>query len=295
VPYLTRDDGVNIYWEEAGRPEGLHYESGTDKSSEVVQAFRPAEPEDRRGPLLLIMGLGATLAWWQRLIPILAPRYRTIVFDNRGVGRSDVPPGPYSIPQMAEDAVAVMDAANLESAHVFGASMGGMIAQELALNHPVRVRSLILGCTACGGRQSVPAAKEVAAALSARSTMTREEAMWAMAPYIFDASTPRERVAEDIAVRVGAKVTNDGYFAQLQGIRAWAGTHDRLHDLMMPTLVIHGETDQLVPSENGRIIARAIPRARLAMIPHASHIFFTDQLEASSDALLAFLAAPAPA
>jgi 3-oxoadipate enol-lactonase len=170
-----------------------------------------------------------------------------------------------------------------------------MIAQELALNHPSRVRSLILGCTACGGRQSVPASKEVAAALRARETMTREEAMWAMAPYIFDAGTPRERVAEDIALRLTTTVGNDGYFAQLAAIRAWSGTHDRLGALTMPTLVIHGETDQLVPAANGPIVARAIPGARLVMIPHASHIFFTDQLEAASEALLGFLEAAAPA
>ena len=267
MPPVT-SDGVKIYWEEAGRP---------------------AAPGERREPLLLIMGLGATLEWWQRPIPIFTPRYRTIVYDNRGVGRSDVPPGPYSIQQMAEDAVAVMDAAGMASADIFGASMGGMIAQELVLNHPSRVRSLILGCTACGGTQVVPASRKVGVALAARSTMTREEAMWAMAPYIFDAGTPRERVAEDFAVRLTATVTNEGYFAQLAAIRAWRGTHDRLAGIMAPTLVIHGETDQLVPVENGRIIARAIPGARLVTIPRASHIFFTDQFEASSDAILSFL------
>jgi 3-oxoadipate enol-lactonase len=261
MPYLTRDDGVKIYWEEHGAGD----------------------------PLLLIMGLGATLEWWQRLIPVLSPHYRTIVYDNRGVGRSDVPPGPYAISGMADDAVAVLDAAGIDTAHVFGASMGGMIAQELALNHPSRVRSLILGCTACGGTQAVPAAREVAAALSARKTMTREEAMWVMAPYIFDAGTPRERVTEDIAVRLQAKVTNDGYFAQLGAVRGWRGTYDRLPAITMPTLVIHGETDQLVPPENGRIIAAAITGARLEMIPRASHIFFTDQFEATSSALLSFL------
>jgi 3-oxoadipate enol-lactonase len=260
MPYVTRDE-VKIYWEEHGSGD----------------------------PLLLIMGLGATLEWWNRLVPVLSARYRTIVYDNRGVGRSDIPPGPYPIADMAADAIAVLDAAGIDRAHVFGASMGGMIAQELALTAPSRVRSLILGCTACGGPQSVPAAKEVREALAARSTMTREQASWAMAPYIFDAGTPRERIAEDIAARLQAKVTNDGYFAQLGGIRVWTGTFDRLADLKMPVLVIHGETDQLVPAENGRIIAKAIPGSTLVMIPHASHIFFTDQFEASSQALLEFL------
>jgi 3-oxoadipate enol-lactonase len=288
VPHVTRDDGVEIYWEEAEvLPPSTQ---SAQRENHVVSASSASSANSAVAqPLLLIMGLGATLEWWWRLAPILAARYRTIVYDNRGVGRSDVPDGPYAIPAMADDAVALLDAAGVASAHVFGASMGGMIAQELALHHPARVRSLILGCTACGGRQAVPASKEVSAALSARSKMTREEAMWVMAPYIFDAGTPRERVAEDIAVRLGARVTNDGYFAQLAGIRAWAGTHDRLAGIGMPTLVIHGETDDLVPPENGRIIARAIPGSRLVMIPHASHIFFTDQLQTSTDALLSFL------
>jgi 3-oxoadipate enol-lactonase len=263
MPYVT-NAGSKIYWEEHGAGD----------------------------PLLLIMGLGATLEWWHRLMPVLTPRYRTVVFDNRGAGRSEVPPGPYSMPLMAEDAAAVMDAAGIASAHVFGASMGGMIAQELALNHPERVRSLILGCTACGGPQSVPAGKEVAAVLRARTTMTREDGMRAMAPYIFDASTPKEVLAADMAIRLSSPMTNEGYAAQLQGIRAWSGTFDRLPGITMPALVIHGETDLLVPPDNGRIIAQQIPRARLVMIPQANHIFFTDQFAVSSDAVLSFLAAP---
>jgi pimeloyl-ACP methyl ester carboxylesterase len=260
-------DGTKLYWTEQGRGE----------------------------PLLLIMGLGATHAWWYRIAPILAERCRVILFDNRGVGASDVPPGPYSIPQLAADAVAVLDAAGVETAHVFGASMGGMIAQEVALQFPHRVRSLILGCTACGGRDSVPARREVIDALGARASMTREEAMRVMVPFIFDAGTPRDVVEADLAKRLQTNVPNEGYFAQLQAIRSWPGTLSRLGTLTMPTLVIHGETDELVPAENGRILARAIPTASLAMIPNASHIFFSDQFDASRHAILSFLDQRVPA
>ena len=260
MPTVDRD-GTTIYWEEHGSGE----------------------------PLLLIMGLGVTLEGWSRLGPALAERYRTILFDNRGAGRSSVPPGPYAIDTMADDAAAVLDAACVARAHVFGISMGGMIAQELALHHPERVASLVLGCTACGGRDSVPASREVGAALGARETMTREQAMWAMAPYIYDVSTPRERIQEDFAHRLSAPVTAEGYFSQLAGIRAWGGSLSRLPSIAAPTLVIHGESDQLVPPDNGRIVARAIPGARLVMIPNASHIFTTDTFDASLDAVLSFL------
>lgn len=242
-------------------------------------------------PLLLIMGLGATHHLWHRVVPMVAPHYRTILLDNRGAGQSDAPPGPYAISQMADDAIAVMDAANVNSARVFGASMGGMIAQELALAHPERVRSLILGCTACGGKQAVPADQEVAQALRARTTLPVEQGMRLMIPYTYDESTPRARVEEDMTLRIANAMSNEAFTAQFQGIRAWPGTYDRLAQLKMPVLVIHGETDRLVPPENGRIIAGAIPQAQLVMLPNASHIFFTDQEEASKRAILSFLRA----
>jgi 3-oxoadipate enol-lactonase len=260
MPYTTHA-GIRIWWEEEGSGE----------------------------PLLLIMGLGATLEWWIRLRPALVARYRTIVFDNRGAGKSDVPAGPYAIPAMANDAAAVLDAAGVSSAHVLGYSMGGYIAQELALGHPGRLRSLILASTSCGGRDAVRAEPEVVSALGARATMTREEAARGMVPYTFDAATPRQRVEEDLAMRLRANVTNQGYFAQFAAIRAWGGAHDRLKDIATPTLVVHGETDRLVPPENGRILARAIPNARLVMLPQASHIFMTDQPDAARGAILSFL------
>jgi pimeloyl-ACP methyl ester carboxylesterase len=260
MPFTT-NAGTKIYWEEDGAGD----------------------------PLLLIMGLGATLEWWHNIRPVLAARFRTILFDNRGVGRSDVPPAPYSIEQMADDAAAVLDAAAVTRAHVVGLSMGGCIAQELVLRHPARVRSLVLGCTSCGGRDASPADAEVRAALTARTSMSREEAMWQMAPYTFDASTPREVIAQEFAGRLQTTVSNDGFFAQLLAIRAWAGALPRLHTIAVPTLVIHGETDRLVPPENARTLAEAIPNARLVMLPRASHIFLTDRFEPARDAMLSFL------
>src|SRR6202040_2939306 len=152
-------------------------------------------------PLLLIMGLSYPSYMWHRSRPVLAARYRTVALDNRGVGRSDVPPGIYSIALMASDAAAVMDAAGFESAHVYGVSMGGMIAQEFALQYPERVRSLILGCTAAGGPHAVRAEPEVTEFLLARGYQNQEEAAEASVPFIYDSGTARELIDEDLAVR----------------------------------------------------------------------------------------------
>jgi len=254
-------NGCPIYWEESGTG----------------------------APVLLIMGLGYTLDMWHRTRPVIDKHYRTIVFDNRGVGKSGVPAGAYEIAQMAADAASVLDAAGIERARIFGISMGGMIAQEFALEFPERVDRLILGCTACGGKESVPASKEVRDVLMARATMTPEQGVEAMVPHIYDRSTPRARIDEDLAIRMRSYPTAEGYLGQIQGIVAWS-CFDRLGSIRAKTLVIHGETDELVPPENGRIIARAIPGAELLMLEHASHIFTTDQPEKSHAAILEFFA-----
>lgn len=260
MPY-AENSGVKLYWEEQGSGD----------------------------PLLLIMGLGYTHDMWHRTLPVVSEHYRTISFDNRGVGRSDVPPGPYPIPVMAADAAAVMDSAGVERAHVFGISMGGMIAQEFALQYPDRVRSLILGCTSHGGREAVVADAEVIGTLMARGAMLAEDGIRAMIPFIYDRSTPRERIEEDLEIRRRTFPTAQGYFAQVQGIFAYE-SFTRLSQLKVPTLVIHGESDRLVPPENGRRIARLIAGAKLVMIPNASHIFPTDQPDISHQAILEFLA-----
>ncbi len=258
---FVESQGAKIYWDEQGQGP----------------------------PLLLIMGLGYPSYMWHRTRPVLAAQYRTIALDNRGVGRSDVPPGPYPIALMASDAAAVLDAAGVESAHVFGLSMGGMIAQEFALQYPKRVRSLILGCTAPGGPHAVQAEPEAIRILKARD-MSPGEVAEAVLPFIYDPATPREWIDQDLAIRKQWFPRPEAYTAQLQGIIAWEA-HSRLPQITAPTLVIHGESDRLVPPANGKLIAARIPGARLVMLPRASHIFMTDQTELAHRAVLDFLGA----
>lgn len=257
----TDNQGAKIYWDEQGQG----------------------------APILLIMGLAYPSQMWHRTRPILSERYRTIAFDNRGIGRSDVPPGPYPIPLMASDAAAVLDAAGVDSAHVFGVSMGGMIAQEFALQYPRRVRSLILSCTAAGGPTAVRAEPQVAELLMARGRMTPEEAAEAAAPFIYHSETPRQRIDEDLAVRRPWFPRPDAYMNQLMGILAWE-SYSRLDQIKAPTLVLHGDCDRLVPPGNGQLIAARISGAQLILIPRAGHIFFTDQPATAHKAALEFLA-----
>jgi pimeloyl-ACP methyl ester carboxylesterase len=168
--------------------------------------------------------------------------------------------------------------------------MGGMIAQEFALQYPGRVQSLILGCTAAGGpnaQRAEPAAVEM---LKARTWMSREQAAEAAVPFIYDAATPRHLIDEDIAQRQAWPTSPAGYLAQLQAILAWE-SFSRLPQITAPTLVIHGKVDRLVPVGNGELIAARIPGAQLVLIERASHLFSTDQPAAAEAAIFDFLAA----
>jgi pimeloyl-ACP methyl ester carboxylesterase len=199
-----------------------------------------------------------------------------------------MPSGPYTISLMASDAVAVLDAAGVESAHIFGISMGGMIAQEFALSYPKRVRSLILGCTAAGGPHTVRSGPEATQMLMSRGEMTPEEAARAALPFIYSPTTPQELIEEDLAIRRPWFPKPEAYNAQLQGILTWE-SYSRLSQIGVPTLVIHGESDRLVPAGNAKLIAESIPGARLVMLAHASHIFTTDQPQEAHRAILEFL------
>jgi 3-oxoadipate enol-lactonase len=256
---FVANQGAKIYWDEQGRGE----------------------------PVLLIMGLGYPSSLWHRSRPVLAQHFRTVAFDNRGVGLSDVPPGAYSIATMASDAAAVLDAAGVSRAHIFGVSMGGMVAQEFALQYPARTRSLILGCTSPGGPSAVRAERNVSDILMARG-MTLEQAREAILPYIYDAATPPQKIEEDVNLRRRWLPSPEGYMAQLQGILAWEAC-SRIAQITAPTLVIHGKSDALVPPGNGELIAARIPGAKLVLLEHASHLFLTDQTQAAHKEILEFL------
>jgi 3-oxoadipate enol-lactonase len=252
------------------------------------------EEEGQGDPLLMIMGLGFSMAMWRNLRPVLAQHFHIILLDNRGVGRSDVPLLPFSMATMARDAACVMDAAGFRSAHVLGMSMGGMIAQELALNFPDRVRKLVLACTNCGRSKSVHPDPKVLRVLAPRPFESRAARLEKLIPYIYDSHTPRERIDADLAVVRKNMPPLRGYLEQAAAIAAW-DSYYRLPGIKNPTLVIHGVTDRLVPAANARILANRIPCAKLVLLPDASHIFPTDQPELARKELLAFLCAPVKA
>lgn len=261
VPFATRN-GTRLYWESHGTGE----------------------------PFLLVMGLSFTLDMWYRMIPLLAPKYRLIIFDNRGVGRSDVPPGAYSIGTMAEDAMAVLDAAEVsEPALLLGASMGGMIAQEMALRYQDRFRALVLACTTCDPlyRGAWPKWQHSAGFLH-WLRLKGEARERAVIRLLYSDTTPPEKIQEDIRVRATRQPPVRVVLNQFAGILAWS-SYSRLPNLSLPTLVAHGEHDHMLPPVNGRMVAARIPNAEFALLPNAGHMLLTDQPETAVEILDRFL------
>jgi len=241
------------------------------------------------------MGLGMNATGWWRTVPVLADAgLRVLAFDNRGVGRSDRPSGPYTVAMMADDAAAVLDAAGIERAHIYGISLGGMIAQEIVLRHPGRVARLVLGATTPGGTRAVPPPEATLGFFARRGEMSAEEAVWASVPYNYAPGTQADagdRIAQDIQQRLRFPIEPEPYKAQL----AAAMGHDalgRLDEIDTPTLVVHGSEDVMVAPGNGRLLAELITGAELLEFDHAAHLYPTDE-PAADRAVAAFLTAAA--
>ena len=262
------------------------------------------EEHGKGDPLLLVMGLAADSTAWMFQVPEFAPHYRTIVFDNRGVGRSAKPPGPYSTAQMADDAAGLLDALGIARAHVVGISMGGMIAQELALRHPDRVRGLVLGCTYPEPDEDIErqrrfSVSEMGGTITASGEMAIE--LTALDPLLFfqhllprvfnqefiDRELPRLMQLFAGALQYGFSM--EAILGQVAAVMSHKTT-DRLHQITAPTLVITGDADLLVPPANSDILARHIPGAHLVKIPGGSHGFNVETPEAFNREVLDFLA-----
>jgi pimeloyl-ACP methyl ester carboxylesterase len=220
-------------------------------------------------PLLLIMGYGQYSALWAPLIRDLSPEYRVISFDNRGTGRSDKPDIPYTMKMMADDAKGLLDAIGVDSAHVFGMSMGGMIAQEFALSYPNKLISLILGCTHCGGiKMTLPSQEALAFLLGPEMAKlpieerARQTVGWMWTQEYID-NNPRA-VELFVAVTAEHPTPVHGYRCQAKAITGH-DTYDRLPQITTPTLVITGNADRLIPAENSRILSSRIPSAELVI------------------------------
>jgi len=253
-----------------------------------VHVLRRGEGE----PLLLIQGMsGNHLAWGEPFLSDLERDFDVVAYDHRGVGRSSAVTDPFTITELADDAAALIAALGWEAAHVVGISMGGMVAQELALRHPDRIRTLTLGCTYAGGEGSALTSSQVSTKLA--------EAMMA--------GDPDRAIATAYEVNVspgyGADKSAYGTFyematalptpvpvimLQMQAIAAH-NTLDRLHEISVPTLVIHGTVDEMLPYSNAVLIASKIPDAQLETLEGVGHMFWWEQPERSAAAIRALV------
>ncbi len=224
-------------------------------------------------PVLLIMGLGASLDWWGTLPASLAPRFRVITFDNRGAGRSSHPTGRYSIRQMADDALGLMDAVGMDRAHVLGYSMGGMIAQEIAIANPGRVDRLILAATGPSGLcGTLPRLRAWWLMLSPpRPGRYRDNVLELLFPTEYIRSHPEE-VDEAWRMISASPADRPSFMRQLGAILRWSSC-GRLSRIAAPTLIVHGGRDILLPVGNAHLLARRIPQSRLELFPEGGHGF----------------------
>jgi 3-oxoadipate enol-lactonase len=246
------------------------------------------------GVLLLIMGMSGTFDHWDAdFLEDLRRDFDVIVYDHRGVGSSTrLEQGRLTIAQLAEDAACLLSALQVDSAHVLGISMGGMVAQELALAHPERIRTLALGCTYCGGEGSALASEEVMRRLAeGMSSGVRERAIRAA----WEANVSPSFAADDAAyarfLGIGQRraVSIEVVMAQMRAIAAH-DTSTRLPELELPTLVIHGTLDEMLPVQNGQMIARLIPGSRLEILDGIGHLFFWEQPTHSAELVRAHAA-----
>ena len=253
MPFATSPDGLRIRYAESG-----------------------AGP-----PIILITHVGASaLGWHREFIELLSRDFRVIVFDNRGTGESDKPLGPFTVLDMAKDALAVLGHLGISRAHVLGLSMGGLVAQELTLHAPERVDKLILVSTLAGWANATPTRARASEALAAGAdpALTPREAARKWLPAYYSAAYLSEHEADVLEQMARMMARTSPRTLELQGEAIGIfDTYGRLAEIRRPVLVIHGNADDMVPIENGRVLAERIPAARMAIVQGAGHIPTTEQ------------------
>jgi 3-oxoadipate enol-lactonase len=233
-------------------------------------------------PLLLIQGMSAShMAWGRPFSSLLERDFEVIAFDNRGIGLSSRVTEAFSIAEMAADTAALLDALEIESAHVLGISMGGMIAQELALAHPDKLRSLTIGCSYCGGEGSrLMDPADFQGLVEAMGSGDAQRVFRAM--YELNLSpgfrADESRYPEFTAMAEALPAPRETIGLQVQAITAH-DTSARLPDISIPTLVVHGTVDRVLGYPNGPLIAALIPGARLETYEDVGHMFWWEQPE----------------
>jgi 3-oxoadipate enol-lactonase len=243
-------------------------------------------------PLVMIHGAQGDQSMFADLASVCAAnKFRVLTFDQRGSGLSEKPDIDYSIAMLADDTAALIDHVGFSAAHVVGVSMGGMIAQELALRHPAKVRSLVLGCTTPGGHKAIRAEGNALAAAYSLQPMSAEERGRALAEAVFSkghlARHP-EIIATMIEARRQRPIDPIALGHRMKALTEH-DTYDRLPKIGCPTLVITGKDDALISWENSRLLAERIPGARLEVLDPAGHCFWLERPEESRAAIVRFL------
>jgi pimeloyl-ACP methyl ester carboxylesterase len=280
MPYAD-NDGVSLYYEIDG-PQG------DESTREEGEAANGSDPET----VALVEGLGyGRWMWrWQRE-RLVEAGYRVVVWDNRGTGDSDAPEGHYTVEEMASDLDAVLEAAGVEHAHVVGASMGGMIAQQHALDYD-RAESLALLCTSHGGEEALDVPEETQTRMFdvPDDADEREAIRYKMKPAMTDGFwEENDDLIEDVVDwRLEGDASDDAREAQAAGVMAFDAS-DRLGEIEIPALVAHGTDDRVLPVENADLLHEKLPDSRLAVFENGSHLFFIERAETVNDHLLEFL------
>ena len=236
------------------------------------------ESQGEGTPVLLMQGLGYTREGWGPLRERLARRYRVLSFDNRGIGESEIPPGPYTVEELAGDAVGVLDEVGVERAHVVGASLGGFGAQALAAEWPGRVDRLVLACTSLGGDDAFPLPEGTRRLMAEAPLLAPEVALRRLVENALAPGAPAALVDEIFAYRQAHPPDPTGWAAQAAAGALW-DADGRCEKIAAPTLVVTGLADRVVDPRNSDLLAARIPDARLEVIEGAGHVLFWERTE----------------